>query len=108
MLVIALGLSLMALPRPAVAEPAKQPPSCVVVHPCYIHHRDGNLKFTGSFNGKPAAFKPVIGHGWYRAAWQTWRLPVSPSPEPQPFDVQIHSNLPADLEYRISAHFVPK
>jgi hypothetical protein len=48
----------------------------------------------------------VIGNGWYPAVWQTWRLPAFPSPETQPFDVQIQSNLPADIEYRISAHLL--
>ena len=77
-------------------------------HPLYIHHRDGKLKFSGSLDGKPAAFQPVVGNGWYPAAWQTWRLAVSPSEKPQPFDFQIHSDLPADVEYRLSAHFVPQ
>ena len=77
-------------------------------HPFYIHHRDGKLKFSGTFNAKPAAFLPVAGNGWYQAAWQAWRLAVPPSAKPQPFDFQVHSDLPADVEYRISAHFVPQ
>jgi hypothetical protein len=86
-------------------------------HPSYIHHRDGKLKFTGTFNGKPAAFQSVVGNGWYQAvvgngwyqvAWQTWRLAVPVSEKPQPFNFQVHSDLPADVEYRISAHFVPQ
>jgi hypothetical protein len=77
-------------------------------HPLYIHHRDGHLKFTGSLDEKPAAFQPMVANGWYQAPWQAWRLPVSPSEKPQPFDFQIHSDLPADVEYRLSAHFVPQ
>ncbi len=77
-------------------------------HPFYTHHRDGHLKFSGTFNEKPAAFLPVVGNGWYQAAWQTWRLAVPASEKPQRFDSQIHSDLPADVEYRISAHFVPQ
>jgi hypothetical protein len=77
-------------------------------HPRYVHHRDGNLKFAGSLNEKPAAFQPVVGNGWYPAAWQTWRLAVPPSARSQPLDFQIQSNLPADVEYCISAHFVPE
>jgi len=77
-------------------------------HPLYVHHRDGKLKFTGSLNEKPAAFRPVVANGWYQAAWQTWRLAVSPSEKPQPFDFQIRSDLPADVEYLVSAHFVPQ
>ena len=77
-------------------------------HPFYIHHRDGNLKFSGTFNEKPVAFLPVVGNGWYQAAWQTWRLALPASEKPQRFDFQIHSDLPADVEYRVSAHFVPQ
>jgi hypothetical protein len=77
-------------------------------HPLYIHQRDGHLKFTGSLDGKPAVFQPVVGNGWYPAAWQTWRLVVSPSEKPQPFAFQLSSDLPADVEYRVSAHFVPQ
>ena len=77
-------------------------------HPFYIHHRDGNLKFSGTFNEKPAAFLPVVGNGWYQAAWQTWRLAVPASEKPQRFDFQIHSDVPADVKYRVSAHFVPQ
>jgi hypothetical protein len=77
-------------------------------HPLYIHHRDGHLKFAGALNVQPAAFQPVVANGWYQAAWQTWRLTVSPSDKPQPFDFQIHSDLPVDVEYRVSARFVPQ
>jgi hypothetical protein len=77
-------------------------------HPLYIHQRDGHFKFAGSLNGKPATFQPVVGNGWYPAAWQTWRLAVSPSEKPQPFEFQLSSDLPAGVEYRIAAHFVPQ
>ena len=77
-------------------------------HPLYIHHRDGKLKFAANLNGKLATFQPVVANGWYQAAWQSWRLPLSPSEKSQPFDFQLHNDLPADVEYRISAHFVPE
>ncbi len=77
-------------------------------HPCYIHHREGKLKFTGTLNKKPAAFQPVVGNGWYQAAWQTWRLTLPPSEKAQQFGFRLHSDLPADVEYRLSADFVPQ
>jgi hypothetical protein len=87
----------------AVSVELKQGP-----HPLYIHHRDGKLKFSGTLDEKPAAFQAVVGNGWYQAAWQTWRLPVSPGEKPRRLDFQIDSDLPADVEYRISAHFMPE
>lgn len=75
-------------------------------HPLYIHHREGKLKFTGNFEGRAAAYQPVVGVGWYQAPWQTWRLFVSSSEKPRPFDLQLQSDLPADVEYRLTAHFV--
>lgn len=77
-------------------------------YPLYIHQRDGQLKFAGSLGGKTAAFQPVVGNGWYPAPWQTWRFSVKPSEKPQPFEFQIDSDLPKDVEYRFSAHFVPQ
>jgi hypothetical protein len=78
------------------------------VHPLYIHHRSGDLEFAGSLDRKPAAFQPVVGGGWYPAPWQTWRLTVKPSEKPQPFEFELSSDLPAEVEYRFSAHFVPQ
>jgi hypothetical protein len=77
-------------------------------HPLYIHHRAGDLRFAGSLDGKPAAFRPVVGNGWYPAPWQIWRLEVQPSEKPRPFEFQLESGLPANAEYRFSSHFVPQ
>ena len=62
---------------------------------------------SGTVNGKPAVFEPAIDNGMYRAPWQTWRLAVSPSGTPQPFALRLTSSLPANVEHRLAAHFLP-
>jgi hypothetical protein len=77
-------------------------------HPLYIHHRSGDLRFAASLDEKAVSFQPVVGNGWYPAPWQTWRLEVKPSEKPRPFEFQLESGLPADVEHKFSAHFVPQ
>lgn len=76
--------------------------------PFWIHHRPGLLEAKGSLNGQSAAFEPVVGDGNYPAPWQTWRLAVKSSQTPQPFELQVTSMLPSDVERRFSAWFVPE
>ncbi len=62
---------------------------------------------SGTVDGKPGTFEPVINNGMYRAPWQTWRFRVAKSNAPQSFELHLTSSLPANVEHRLSAHFVP-
>ena len=87
----------------AVSVELKQGP-----HPLYLHQREGHLKFAGLLNEHAVTFEPVVGNGWYPAPWQAWRLTVAFSDKPRRFEFQIGSDLATDVEYHISAHFVPR
>jgi hypothetical protein len=63
---------------------------------------------TGLLNGKLAEFEPAINNGMYSAPWQTWRLPIAPSDQPQPFQLQLKMSLPPSVDHRLTAHFIPQ
>jgi hypothetical protein len=77
-------------------------------HPMYVHQREKKLTFSGTFDGSAAAYQPVVGDGWYPAAWQTWRLKVPASDKSRPLEFRVIHDLPTDAECRVSAHFVPE
>jgi hypothetical protein len=70
----------------------------------------GRSGFTvsGTLDGRPADFEPTVNNGMYRAPWQTWHLPVAPADTPRSFALRLTSSLPANVEHRFSAHFVPR
>lgn len=72
--------------------------------------RDCKKGFTiaGTLAGEPASFEPVVNNGYYRAAWQTWRLAVPSTDAPQPFELSLTTTLPGNVQHRFSAYFVPQ
>jgi hypothetical protein len=76
-------------------------------NPYWSLHGESGFAISGSLDGEPAVFEPVINNGMYAAPWQTWRLPVAPSDTPRPFELRLDCSLPATVGHSFSAHFVP-
>jgi hypothetical protein len=66
------------------------------------------LSAQGTLAGQTAACQPVLGTATYPSCWQAWRIAVTPSAQPQPFELTITATLGSDVQLATQAHFVPK
>ncbi len=61
-----------------------------------------------SLDGQPMEMVATIDNGMYAAPWQTWSVSVPPADTVRSFEVTVDSKLPATVEHRITAHFLPR
>jgi hypothetical protein len=66
------------------------------------------LQISATCDGLSIDGLPAIDNGMYAAPWQTWRWQMEPAGVARSFEVRIHSSLPARVEHRFSAHFLPE
>ncbi len=60
-----------------------------------------------TLGGVTAPCQPVWGQATYPAAWQAWRMKVSPSDSARPFRLAVSVSLPDRAETLWEAHFIP-
>jgi hypothetical protein len=64
------------------------------------------LTAQGTLAGQRVSWKPALGTATYPSCWQSWRIAVSPSAQPQPFEVTIHATFGPDVQSTFQGHFV--
>jgi hypothetical protein len=57
--------------------------------------------------GQAATAQPVLGDLTYEVPWQAWRIPVSAAASAREFQLELQTKLPAGLNHKLSAHFLP-
>lgn len=76
-------------------------------NPYWSFQCKSGFAIVGTLDSRPVAFEPVVNNGNYRAPWQTWRLTITPSDRPRPFELRVTSSLPSIVEHHFTAHFIP-
>ena len=66
------------------------------------------LSAQGTLAGQTTACQPALGTATYPSCWQAWRIAVTPSAQPQPFELTITATLGPDVQLASQAHFVPQ
>jgi hypothetical protein len=62
----------------------------------------------GILGGQNAAWTPVLGKATYPAPWQAWRIALPPASGAKPFELDITTTLPGNIDWKYSAYFVPE
>jgi hypothetical protein len=72
--------------------------------------KDVGTHFTisGTLRGGPLECHPVLGKATYPASWQTWRIAVEASSNPQPFEFSIINSTELEAELSCRGHFLPR
>jgi hypothetical protein len=65
------------------------------------------FSLVASLDGQPVEMVATIDNGMYAAPWQTWSVEVPPADVARSFEVTVDNTLPANIEHRITTHFLP-